>query len=112
VTSDERRAPTSFSIDYLPLAISGSKLKSSLETTVEIIGRGRVATLDVIMDLSMKMLRDVPSVIHHHWKEGTINRPMAIWVTLVHISAVVGLMSIPQCSRETLMWAFILWPIR
>jgi hypothetical protein len=48
----------------------------------------------------------------YHYKEGNINYPMGIYVLLVHIVAIVGLLKIPACSVHTLMWAFILWPIR
>ena len=48
----------------------------------------------------------------YHYKEGNINYPMGIYIVLVHIVAIVGLLKIPACSVHTLMWAFILWPIR
>lgn len=53
------------------------------------------------------------NTISHHWKAGTINWPMSIYISLVHIVAVVGLMNVlqGQASKETLMFAFILWPI-
>lgn len=64
------------------------------------------------MDLSLKMVRDIPSVVSYHYKEGNFNWPMIIYVSLVHAVAAVGLLTIPKCSAETLIWAFILWPIR
>ena len=64
------------------------------------------------MDLSFEMFRNIPSVVKHHYKEGTINWPMTIFLALVHAAAVVGVFTIPQCSKETLLWAFLLWPIR
>jgi len=64
------------------------------------------------MDLSLQMVRDIPKVIHHHYKEGNLNYPMIIYISLVHTVAVAGLFAIPRCSYETLLWAFILWPIR
>ena len=64
------------------------------------------------MDFSAKMFRDIPGLIKHHYSEGNINWPMGIYISLVHIVAAVGLTKIPQCSPETLAWAFILWPIR
>ena len=63
------------------------------------------------MDLSAKMFRDIPSVVSHHWREGTLNWPMGIYITLVHVVAAVGATKIAACSAETLLWAFILWPI-
>jgi len=63
------------------------------------------------MDLSSEMLRNVPSLVSHHYKAKQINWPMGIYITLVHIVGAVGLTKITQCSAETLIWAFILWPI-
>lgn len=63
------------------------------------------------MDLSAKMFRELPSVIYHHHKEGGLNWPMIIYISLVHVVAFVGLFNISKCSAETLLWAFILWPI-
>ena len=63
------------------------------------------------MDFSAKMFRDIPSLVSHHYKEGNINWPMGTYVTLVHIVAIVGLFTVPKCSAETLIWAFLLWPI-
>ena len=64
------------------------------------------------MDLSMKMVRDIPSVVSHHYRNKELNWPMIIYVGLVHTIATVGLFTIPKCSAETLIWSFILWPIR
>jgi stearoyl-CoA desaturase (delta-9 desaturase) len=63
------------------------------------------------MDFSMKMVRDIPSLISYHYKEGNINWPMGIYISLVHVVATVGLFTISKCSNETLIWAFLLWPI-
>ena len=60
----------------------------------------------------MKMWRDIPGLVSHHYKAGNVNWPMLIYVTLVHTLAVVGIPTIAKCSRETLMWAFLCWPIR
>ena len=64
------------------------------------------------MDLSFKMIRDIPSLVSYHWKEGNINWPMLIYISLVHAAATYGVAKAFQASYETLMWAFILWPIR
>jgi hypothetical protein len=64
------------------------------------------------MDFSAKMFRDIPGLIKFHYKEGNINWPMGIYVSLVHVVAAVGLVKAFDCSVQTLMWAFILWPIR
>ena len=64
------------------------------------------------MDLSFKMVSHIPSVVKHHWNAGTLNLPMGIYVTLVHVIGLVGATKLMECSKETLMWAFLLWPIR
>jgi stearoyl-CoA desaturase (delta-9 desaturase) len=63
------------------------------------------------MDLSLKMVRDIPSVVSHHWKNKSINWPMGIYISLIHVAAFAGLFRLGRCSAETLLWAFILWPI-
>ena len=56
--------------------------------------------------------KDVPKNVAYHYKNGNMNWPMIIYISLVHIVATVGLFSLHKCSRETLLWAFVLWPIR
>jgi len=63
------------------------------------------------MDFSMKMWKDVPKLVSDHYKAGNVNWPMGIYITLVHVVAFVGLITIPKCSYETLLFAFIMWPI-
>ena len=36
----------------------------------------------------------------------------AIYIAVAHIAAAIGIYSIPSCNKWTLLWAFILWPIR
>lgn len=69
-------------------------------------------TKNSTMDFSMDMITSIPSVISHHYKAGTINYPMGIYITLVHVVGVMGLTKVLDCKAETLMWAFLLWPIR
>lgn len=57
------------------------------------------------------MFREIPSLISNHYKQGNINWPMSVYISLVHIVAIAGLFAIPRCSKETLLWAFLLWPI-
>jgi hypothetical protein len=64
------------------------------------------------MDFSAKMFRDIPGLVSHHYKEGNINWPMGTYVAIVHVVATIGLFKVPLCSAQTLLWAFILWPIR
>jgi len=63
------------------------------------------------MDLSLKMFKEIPSLVSHHMKAGSLNWAMIIYVSIIHVVAFIGLIRIPQCSRETLLFAFILWPI-
>jgi len=63
------------------------------------------------MDFSAKMFRDIPSVVSYHYNHGGFNLPMGIYISIVHAVAFVGLLTVPKCSPETLIWAFILWPI-
>lgn len=46
-----------------------------------------------------------------HYKEGNLNWPIIIYISLVHVAAVIGLFTIPYCHKYTLLWAFILWPV-
>ena len=64
------------------------------------------------MDFSLKMFSEIPSLIRHHYQAGTINWPMSIYITLVHVIGLVGVTKLMECSKETLLWAFLLWPIR
>jgi len=63
------------------------------------------------MDFSLEMFREIPSLIATNYREKTLNWPMIIYISLTHIVALVGLFTVPKCSAETLLWAFILWPI-
>jgi len=63
------------------------------------------------MDLSHKMVQDIPNLIRYHWKERSFNWPMIIYIGIVHSAALYGVSKLSQCSAETLIWAFTLWPI-
>jgi hypothetical protein len=64
------------------------------------------------MDLSYKMFIEIPLVVRHHWKAGNVNWLMTTWSMWAHVVALVGVFKIMDCSKETLLWAFLLWPIR
>ena len=64
------------------------------------------------MDLSLQMFRDIPKVIAFHYKEGNMNWPMIVYISLVHMVALTALTKLTSCSAETLLWAFFLWPVR
>ena len=50
--------------------------------------------------------------ISFHYKTGNLNYPMIIYISLVHLAAIIGLFTITRCQIQTLIFAFILWPIR
>lgn len=49
--------------------------------------------------------------VARHYKEGNLNWPMIIYISLAHIAALIGVFTLPYCNKYTLLWAFILWPI-
>jgi len=63
------------------------------------------------MDFSYSMWAAIPSLVRKHYNDGTINYPMGTYVTLVHLAALVGVTKLTSVSRETLIWAFFLWPV-
>jgi hypothetical protein len=63
------------------------------------------------MDFSMQMWKDIPSTVAGHVKAGNVNWPMTIYIALVHVVAIIGAFQIPNCSKETLLFSVILWPI-
>lgn len=67
---------------------------------------GRELTLNPIT-----LAKDTVEAIVYHWKNKSINWPMAIYITLVHVAAVVGIFTIPNCKPQTLLLALILWPM-
>ena len=69
------------------------------------------ATTETVPNM-IKAIRDAANTAAFHYKEGNLNYPMMIYISLVHIVAFVGLLKLPNCSKETLIWAFTLWPIR
>lgn len=64
------------------------------------------------MDLSVQMIRDIPGLVRHHYKEGNFNWPMIVYISLVHMVAIAGILALPQAKTETLLFAFLLWPAR
>jgi stearoyl-CoA desaturase (delta-9 desaturase) len=59
----------------------------------------------------MKMLSDSIATVARHYRQGTLNWPMIIYISLAHVAAIIGLFTISKCHPMTLLWAFILWPI-
>lgn len=54
---------------------------------------------------------DAIVTVRFHYKEGNLNWPMIIYITLMHFGALFGLLSISSAKWQTLLWAFVLWPI-
>ena len=66
-----------------------------------------------MLDLfSYSSFAQVPKNVVYHYKHGNLNYPMIIYISLVHLVALGGILALPKASRETLLWAFCLWPIR
>jgi hypothetical protein len=51
-------------------------------------------------------------IVSKHFRDGTINYPMLIFLALAHVAGVHGILTIPKCHTYTLIFAFMLWPIR
>ena len=63
------------------------------------------------MDFSPKMWRELPGVVWYHVKNNNVNYPMTIFSLTMHYLAIKGLLVSPECKAETLLFAFLLWPI-
>lgn len=57
------------------------------------------------------IITDSIKTVTRHYKEGNLNWPMIIYISLAHMAALIGVFTLPKCSNYTLLWAFILWPI-
>lgn len=57
------------------------------------------------------LFKETVSTVAYHWNNGSINWPVSIYITLVHIAAVVGCCTVRDCKWQTCLLAFILWPI-
>lgn len=52
------------------------------------------------------------ATVKRHYMKRTLNYPMIAYMTLVHLSALIGLFHVSSCHKATLLWALSLWPIR
>lgn len=59
----------------------------------------------------MKMWRELPGVVWYHLKEGNINWAMTTWSMAMHYYSIKAIMILAECKKETLLFAFLLWPI-
>ena len=66
---------------------------------------------DKQLDLSWKMFANIPSVLKYHFDEGNMDWVLIIYFSIVHITAVMGLFRVKNCSMETILFAQVLWPI-
>lgn len=72
----------------------------------DVLLEGRSLTLN-----PFTLIKDAVETVVYHWKNKSINWPMAIFITLVHMAAVLGFCTIQDCKWQTCLLAFILWPI-
>jgi len=63
------------------------------------------------MDFSPRMWRELPSNVWYHFKEGNVNYVMTIFSLGMHYLAIKGILAAPECKPETLLFAFLLWPL-
>lgn len=66
---------------------------------------------EVYRDMKLLGVSDSIKTVVDHYKQGNLNWPMVIYLGLAHLAAVVGIFTVPFCSWQTLLLAFILWPI-
>jgi stearoyl-CoA desaturase (delta-9 desaturase) len=60
---------------------------------------------------SSTLLKQILSSAIRHYRKQTLNWDMIIYITSVHIAAIYGIFCIFHCSIQTLLLAFILWPV-
>jgi stearoyl-CoA desaturase (delta-9 desaturase) len=53
-------------------------------------------------------VKEIVNTIVYHVKEGNVNWPMVIYLSLAHIAAIVGLFTVTSCHTYTLLWANLL----
>ncbi|CAM9125873.1 unnamed protein product [Phaeothamnion confervicola] len=53
--------------------------------------------------------KDTVQAFVYHLKEGNMNWPMGIYISLVHVAALFGLWTVHKCMWQTLLMAFICW---
>uniref|UniRef100_A0A7S3UVS5 Fatty acid desaturase domain-containing protein n=1 Tax=Heterosigma akashiwo TaxID=2829 RepID=A0A7S3UVS5_HETAK len=61
--------------------------------------------------LGFGLIKDSVNTCVYHLKHGNVNWPMLIYITLVHMAGLYGLMLVTSSQWQTLLWAFILWPV-
>lgn len=62
------------------------------------------------MDLSLEMWRNIPSVLHYHWKEGNYNWFMVTYLSVCHVCAAVGAIKyLPYTMAHTLIFTYFIY---
>ena len=59
----------------------------------------------------MDTLVSIPSLVHYHWTRKNFNWPMMVYISLVHVLAVMSLPYLFSSNWKTLLFAFALWPV-
>ena len=60
------------------------------------------------MDFSAKTIREIPSVIHYHYKHGNINWFMTIFHVWLHTMAFIGFSNVNKAMPQTLVFSVAL----
>ena len=62
------------------------------------------------MDFSLQMWKDIPSVIHHHYKTNNLNTFMCIYLPACHLGALYGaIYHAPQTMAHTWIWLYFIY---
>mmetsp|Transcript_17566 Transcript_17566/g.33413 ORF Transcript_17566/g.33413 Transcript_17566/m.33413 type:complete len:316 (-) Transcript_17566:119-1066(-) len=56
-------------------------------------------------------IRESLGTCSYHLREGNVNWPMLLYISLTHIAGFTGLLYITSSQWQTLLWAFVLWPV-
>ena len=63
------------------------------------------------LDLSWQMFANIPNVIKYHFQEGNLAWGYVFYLGIAHITGLKGIFRLRDCSAETLIFAYLLWPI-
>lgn len=60
-----------------------------------------------------KLIAETVDAVAHHFRAGTINWAMVVFLSLAHAAAVWGicLIILSAVETKTLLWALFLWPV-
>ena len=112
VEHEQNGDPASASRKRIHFEISTREKEMSLDSSITTVASGVAQQEKRALTLNpFTLFKDAVSTVAYHWKNGSINWPVSIYITLVHIAAVVGLCTVQDCKWQTCLLAFILWPI-